>query len=300
VKLVVLNACYSEAQARALLAHVDCVVGMGGSISNDAARNFATGFYGGMGECESIAAAYQQGRAAIGLEGLPDGEQLQLKVRDGIDADQLVLAEVRPESMTAMNAAAVSSGLTGGLAAVPSEPLSFAVIAIDARDRNWGTGRSARTSPFKYPAYLHFRLVEFVYGADPLFDITLVNVTDTPTILTAIGVNVIRVAQTTYFAGIPTAARIPRSDSYVLDIPDIRSRQVDLTNFVGDFGPRDIAETIRKDLPDPIYLEPRAPYRYGLLLRYYATRMPNWARICMCLSTDKGECHSDELEISSR
>src|SRR6185436_2526618 len=32
VKLVVLSACYSEAQAEALLAHVDCVVGMDSSI----------------------------------------------------------------------------------------------------------------------------------------------------------------------------------------------------------------------------------------------------------------------------
>src|SRR5262249_39013200 len=32
VKLVILNACYTEAQAEALLAHVDCVVGMGCSI----------------------------------------------------------------------------------------------------------------------------------------------------------------------------------------------------------------------------------------------------------------------------
>jgi hypothetical protein len=36
---------------------VDCVVGMSGAIHDDAARNFAIGFYGGLGERESIAAA---------------------------------------------------------------------------------------------------------------------------------------------------------------------------------------------------------------------------------------------------
>jgi hypothetical protein len=92
VKLVVLSACYSEAQAEALLAHVDCVVGMGGSIHDDAARSFAIGFYGGMGERESVTAAYKQGRAAISLEGLRDGDRPQLKVRAGVDASQLVLA----------------------------------------------------------------------------------------------------------------------------------------------------------------------------------------------------------------
>jgi len=92
VKLVVLSACYSELQAHALLTRVDCVVGMRGSIRDDAARNFAIGFYGGLGERESVAAAYKQGCAAISLEGLRDGDHPQLKVRNGIDANQIFLA----------------------------------------------------------------------------------------------------------------------------------------------------------------------------------------------------------------
>ena len=92
VKLIVLDACYSEVQAKALLDHADCVVGMAGSIHEDAARSFAIGFYGGLGERESVAAAYQQGCAAIGLEGLSDAERPQLKVRTGVDATRLVLA----------------------------------------------------------------------------------------------------------------------------------------------------------------------------------------------------------------
>src|SRR5215831_11536038 len=37
VQLVVLNACYSDPQAEALAEHVDCVVGMAGSVLDDAA-----------------------------------------------------------------------------------------------------------------------------------------------------------------------------------------------------------------------------------------------------------------------
>ncbi|HEX3762679.1 MAG TPA: CHAT domain-containing protein, partial [Kofleriaceae bacterium] len=92
VQLIVLNACYSELQARALLAHVDCVVGMRGSILDDAARAFAVGFYGGLGERESVEAAYRQGRAAISLCGLPEGDRPRLAVRAGVDATRLVLA----------------------------------------------------------------------------------------------------------------------------------------------------------------------------------------------------------------
>jgi hypothetical protein len=90
VKMVVLSACYSEVQARALLPHIGCVVGMSGAIRDDVARSFAIGFYGALGERESIATAYKQGCAAVSLEGLRD--RPQLAVRAGIDASKLVLA----------------------------------------------------------------------------------------------------------------------------------------------------------------------------------------------------------------
>jgi hypothetical protein len=75
VQLVVLSACHSDLQAEQLRAHVDCVVGMTGTISDAAARNFAIGLYGGLGERASIAAAFRQGCAAISLEGLPDSQE---------------------------------------------------------------------------------------------------------------------------------------------------------------------------------------------------------------------------------
>src|SRR5262249_8132044 len=66
------------------------------SIRDEAARAFAVGFYGGLGEYESIVAAFKQGKAAINLGGLPDSERPQLLVRAGFDAAQLILAAVTP------------------------------------------------------------------------------------------------------------------------------------------------------------------------------------------------------------
>ena len=94
VKLVVLSACSSQPQAAALLSRVDCVVGMRGSIGDDAARSFAIGFYGGLGDRESVAAAYKQGCAAIRLQGLPDADLPQLQARPGVDPARLILASV--------------------------------------------------------------------------------------------------------------------------------------------------------------------------------------------------------------
>jgi hypothetical protein len=110
VQLVVLSACYSELNAQALLRHVGCVVGMRGTIADDAARSFAIGFYGGLGERESIAAAYEQGCAAIHLQGLGDHDRPKLAVRTGIDAAKLVLAaDPAPIELTTAPGSAMES-----------------------------------------------------------------------------------------------------------------------------------------------------------------------------------------------
>ena len=69
---------------------------MRSGLDDDAARAFAIGFYGGLGERESVAVAYRQGCAAISLEGLFDADRPQLAVRVGIDAERLVLARNAP------------------------------------------------------------------------------------------------------------------------------------------------------------------------------------------------------------
>src|SRR5262249_46581013 len=69
VKLVVLDACYSEEHAAAVAAHIDCVVGMAGETVDGATLSFAIGLYGGLGEGESVATAFKQGCAAIGMTG---------------------------------------------------------------------------------------------------------------------------------------------------------------------------------------------------------------------------------------
>jgi len=92
VRLVVLNACYSELQAAGLLTCVDCVIGMHGPITDEAAVSFVTGFYGALGDRAPVAAAFEHGRAAIHLDGLTDADRPQLKVRPGIDPARVIPA----------------------------------------------------------------------------------------------------------------------------------------------------------------------------------------------------------------
>src|SRR5882672_4661559 len=92
VKLVVLNACYSELLADALLPHVGCVVGVAGAIQDASARQFSVGFYGGLGQRRSVDQAFAQGRAAVHLDDLRDHDRPQLRVRADVDAKELVVA----------------------------------------------------------------------------------------------------------------------------------------------------------------------------------------------------------------
>lgn len=91
IRLVFLNACYSREQAQALVTTIDCVVGMKESIRDDAATVFASSFYRALGFGRSIQEAFDQGRTALLLEGIPEEDIPELLVKDRIDPKQVVL-----------------------------------------------------------------------------------------------------------------------------------------------------------------------------------------------------------------
>ena len=68
-RCVVLNACYSDEQAQGIARAVDCVVGMAQAVSDDAAIDFAAGFYGGIAAGVSLAEAFALGRNRLELAG---------------------------------------------------------------------------------------------------------------------------------------------------------------------------------------------------------------------------------------
>jgi hypothetical protein len=82
IRCVVLNACYSEAQAKAIAEHIDCVVGMTAAVGDDAAIEFATAFYRALGYGRDIQSAFELGTNQIGLQDLPDVGTPRLLVKD--------------------------------------------------------------------------------------------------------------------------------------------------------------------------------------------------------------------------
>lgn len=67
IECVVLNGCYSEAQAKAIVQYVPAVVGMQQAVGDRAAIEFAVGFYDALGNGESVAFAFELGKVAIAL-----------------------------------------------------------------------------------------------------------------------------------------------------------------------------------------------------------------------------------------
>lgn len=68
VECVLLNACYSEVQANAIIQHINYVAGISQAIRDDAAIAFATGFYRALGYGKSIEQSYKFGCNAIQLQ----------------------------------------------------------------------------------------------------------------------------------------------------------------------------------------------------------------------------------------
>jgi predicted nucleic acid-binding Zn-ribbon protein len=94
IQLVFFNTCFSHLQAEAVTAHVKAAVGMKVDIGDEAARVFAAQFYSAIGFGHSVKRAFEQAKAALMLEGIPEENTPVLKAADEIDVGDLIL--VRP------------------------------------------------------------------------------------------------------------------------------------------------------------------------------------------------------------
>ena len=90
-RVVVLNACYSAAIAESLRHEVGCVVGMDGSIGDDAARSFAVAFYRALGNRRSVGNAVAQGVATLDAKQHADAHPVCM-TRHGTDPDRVYLS----------------------------------------------------------------------------------------------------------------------------------------------------------------------------------------------------------------
>ncbi|HEU4885042.1 MAG TPA: CHAT domain-containing protein [Longimicrobium sp.] len=99
IRVVVLNACFSLPQAKAIAAVVGCAIGTHHTISDEAAITFGATFYQAVAFGHSVKVAFDQARSALDLDHHDDRECPELVVGPGVDAAQLVL--IAPEGAVA-------------------------------------------------------------------------------------------------------------------------------------------------------------------------------------------------------
>lgn len=93
IRLVVFNCCYSRDQALEAAQHVEAAIGMNTTISDDAARVFASQFYSSIGFGRSLKVAFEQARALLVMERILEHETPELFTRDGCDPDEIILVK---------------------------------------------------------------------------------------------------------------------------------------------------------------------------------------------------------------
>jgi hypothetical protein len=82
---VVLNACFTDRQARAIAQHIPCVIGMRAGILDEAAIDFAAGFYEGIAHSQSIRTSFELGCNRMLLHGHRDADRPELIAAPGAD-----------------------------------------------------------------------------------------------------------------------------------------------------------------------------------------------------------------------
>lgn len=102
IRCVVLNACYSEQQAQAIAAHIECVVGMSKAIGDTAALSFAEAFYQALGYGRDLKTAFDLGCLQIDLKNLDEQDTPRLLTLNGapediVFVDEPLMAKEHPE-----------------------------------------------------------------------------------------------------------------------------------------------------------------------------------------------------------
>lgn len=97
INCVVLSACYSIKQAKAIAQHVDCVIGISEAIKDTSATNFAASFYQALGFGKSVQTAFEFGRNQLELSDDADESILKLEYKSDVLPGKIFLTSQNTE-----------------------------------------------------------------------------------------------------------------------------------------------------------------------------------------------------------
>lgn len=93
IRCVVLNACFSKNQAKAISKSIECVVGMGTVVTDRAAILFASAFYQTLGFGDSLQEAFDRGCLQIAIERLGEENTPKMLHKRGVDPGSIRLVD---------------------------------------------------------------------------------------------------------------------------------------------------------------------------------------------------------------
>lgn len=93
IRLVFFNTCYSRNQAEAVSEFVEATIGMNTSIGDKAARVFSSQFYSAVGFGLSVGKAFQQAKALLMMEGIPEENTPELFIKPGLSSEKIILVQ---------------------------------------------------------------------------------------------------------------------------------------------------------------------------------------------------------------
>lgn len=99
IRVVVLSACYSETQATLIAKHIDCVIGVSGTLDDSDAAKYSERFYTALVAGRSVQMAHSE--ASIILTDVLAMHKPTLIVKPGCDADAVLFEDIAPRKRSA-------------------------------------------------------------------------------------------------------------------------------------------------------------------------------------------------------
>lgn len=91
IRVIFFNTCYSKEQAKIVVNCVEAAIGMNSTIGDEAARVFSAQFYSAIAFGKSIKIAFEQAKAALMLEDIPENNTPELFIKDNCNAQEIIL-----------------------------------------------------------------------------------------------------------------------------------------------------------------------------------------------------------------
>lgn len=135
--------------------------------------------------------------------------------------------------------------------------------------------------------------------AAPSFDVTVLNLSENPLLVTDVGVEITEIINIIRGGGgsIPSSAEVEIAGAHALKMPDYRERFGYDALWPGEELPHHLDEIVSVKLANPVYMQAQAPFRYTLILGSYSPNLPTDVLLRMWCRTNAGEAKSQYVQL---